>query len=91
MSPSESIHSTTARPEYSNISEAHENDLKSNFMVMIDLLNEKMNKSLKEIEEMIMKNWRTSRYHLKNVKNVTKITQLKEMNESDQDRKMEIE
>ena len=42
---------TTASPEYSDITEAQENDLKSNLMKMTDAFKEEMSKSLKEIQE----------------------------------------
>ena len=38
MTPSESRYPMTARPEYSNTAEAQENDLKNNFMKMIEIL-----------------------------------------------------
>ena len=44
-----------ARPEYSNTTEAQE-DLKTNFMKMIEVLKEETNKSLKEIQK-ITNNW----------------------------------
>lgn len=43
MSPPELSYHTTASPEYSNITETQENDLKTNFMKMIEVLKEKMN------------------------------------------------
>ena len=39
------------RPENPNADEAEENDLKNNFMKMIEALKEDMRKSLKEMEE----------------------------------------
>ena len=51
MSPSEHSYPTTATSKYSNTAEAQEEDLKTNFMKMIGILKEEMNKSLKEIQE----------------------------------------
>ena len=47
MSPAEANNLTTASPEYFNIAEAQENNLKTNFMMMIEILKDEMNKSLK--------------------------------------------
>lgn len=49
--PQEPSYPTTGRPEYCNTTEAQEKDLKRNFMKMIDILKEGVNKSLKEIVE----------------------------------------
>lgn len=43
--------STSPKPEYSNTAEAHEDDLKTNFMKIIEGLKEEMNKSLKDSHE----------------------------------------
>lgn len=51
MAPTESSSSTTERPEHPNSDEAEENNLKNNFMKMIEALKEEMKISLKEIEE----------------------------------------
>ena len=40
MAPPELSYPTTASPGYSNIAEAQENDLKTNFMKMIEVLKE---------------------------------------------------
>lgn len=48
--------STSPKPEYSNTAEAHEDDLKTNFMKIIEGLKEEMNKSLnttKDVEHRI--------------------------------------
>ena len=42
---------TTGRPEHPNTEEADKNDLKYNFMKMIETLKERMKSSLKEMEE----------------------------------------
>ena len=51
MSAPEPSYPMPERPEYSNASEAQEDDLKTNFMKMKAVLKEEMKKSLKEIEE----------------------------------------
>ena len=51
ISPLEPSNSTKAGPEDYKIAEAHEKELKTAFMKMIEVLNEEMNKSLKEIYE----------------------------------------
>lgn len=38
MSPAEPSYHVAARPKYSNVAESQENDLKINFMVMIEIL-----------------------------------------------------
>ena len=43
--------SKSARPEHPNTNEAEENDLKNNFMKMIEALKEDMKNSLKEVED----------------------------------------
>jgi hypothetical protein len=40
MTPTEPRYLTTASPEYSNTAEAQENNLKNNFMTMIELSKE---------------------------------------------------
>ena len=56
MSPPKPRNPTIASPDYFNTAEAQENDLKTNFMKMINVLKEKMNKSFKEIKEKKIKN-----------------------------------
>lgn len=56
MSPRDSC-PTIGSPRHSSVSEAHENDLKTNFMKMVELHKEEMKKSLKEIQENT-NNWR---------------------------------
>lgn len=51
MLAQEPSYPTAERPEYCNTTEAQEKDLKRNFMKMIDILKEGVNKSLKEIVE----------------------------------------
>lgn len=51
MAPSEPSNPTTARPEHSNTAKAQENDLKTDFMKMIEVLKEEMKKSLEEYQE----------------------------------------
>jgi hypothetical protein len=51
ISPLEPRYRTTAGPEYSNIHEAQEIDLKNTFMNIREMLKEEMNKPLKEILE----------------------------------------
>lgn len=51
MLPTEISHLTTASPEYSNTVESQGNNLKTNFMAIIDVLKEEINESLKEIKE----------------------------------------
>ena len=58
MTPLESRDSTPVRPEHPNANEAEENDLKNNFMKMIEALKEDMRKSPKEMEEKQNKNTR---------------------------------
>lgn len=55
MTPSDLRYSTTARPGYSNTAKAQENDLKSNLMRTKEAFKEKMNKSLKDIQENTIK------------------------------------
>lgn len=49
--PPEPIHLTRARHEHFNVSEPQENDLKTKFMKMREVLTEKMKNSLQEIKE----------------------------------------
>ena len=51
MAPPEPSYPTTARPKYSNIAEAQENNLKINFMRMTKVLKEEMSRFLREIQE----------------------------------------
>lgn len=51
MSPPEPSHPITESPEYSNIMEEKEDNLKINFMMMIEVLKKEMSKSLKEIKQ----------------------------------------
>ena len=51
MAPPEPSGPTIARHEHANTDEAEENDLKNNFMKMIEALKEEMKISLKEMEE----------------------------------------
>ena len=48
MSPPEPSYRTAASPDYSNTTKAKENELKINFMKIIEVLKEEINKSLKE-------------------------------------------
>jgi hypothetical protein len=52
---SEHSYPTTARSLYSNKKEVHENDLKPNVIRMTEAFKKKMNKSLKEIKEITIK------------------------------------
>lgn len=49
MSPSEPSHTTTASPDYPNTAETQGNNSKNNFMKIIEIHKEEINKSLKEI------------------------------------------
>ena len=51
MSPLEATYPTTVNPEYSSTAEAQENDLKTNFMKIIEVLKQEINKSLKKSRE----------------------------------------
>lgn len=51
MSPQEAQYPTKAHSAYSNISETQENYLKINFMKIIEVIKEEMNKPLEEIQE----------------------------------------
>ena len=51
MPPPEPSYPTAANSECSSTVEAQENQLKTNFMKMIEVFKEDMNKSLKEIQE----------------------------------------
>lgn len=51
MAAPESSQLTTASSGYSNAAEIQVNDLKTNFMKMIEALKEQMNKSLNKIQE----------------------------------------
>ncbi|CAH7300164.1 AC109844.1 [Phodopus roborovskii] len=51
MAPAESRDSIQARSEHPNTDEAEENDLKSNFMKIMEDFKEDVRKSLKEMEE----------------------------------------
>lgn len=75
---------TTASPEYPNTAEAQENDLKTNSMMMLDVLKEEMKNSRKEIEKQ-PKSWRKSANPLKNAKKTMKQThtQVKEPSGTD--------
>lgn len=51
MLPSELRNSNRKSPECSNTGEAQENDLETNFMNMIEVLKNEINKPLKEIKK----------------------------------------
>ena len=51
MSPSEISHSTRTSLEYSNIVKGQENDLKNNFVKMIEMFKEEISKSPKKQEK----------------------------------------
>lgn len=51
MAPSEHSYLTTATPGYPNTTQAQENDLKSNLIMIIDTFKEEINKSFKEIQQ----------------------------------------
>ena len=51
MPPLEPSYPTPVGPKYSNIGEAQEKYLKVNYVKMIEVLKEKINKSLKESRE----------------------------------------
>lgn len=51
MSPPEPSYPTTTSPENPDTTEAHENDLKTNFTKMIEVLKKKNNRFLKECQE----------------------------------------
>ena len=53
--PKELNYVTTASPGHPNTAEAQENDLQSNLIKMIEAFKEETNKSLKEIQENIIK------------------------------------
>jgi hypothetical protein len=55
MTSSGYSYTTIASPGYHNTNKAQENDLKSNLIMMIESFREKMNKSLKGIQENIIK------------------------------------
>lgn len=50
MSPLDPSHPTITSPEYANVAEEHENNLKTNFTKIIEILKKGKNKSCKEIE-----------------------------------------
>lgn len=54
MVPPEPSYFMTVRFEYSSAAEAQEDDLKVNFMRMIEALKEEVKTSLKEIEELCL-------------------------------------
>lgn len=56
MSPLEPSHPNTASLKYSNTAKAQEDDLKSNFMVMIEIIKEETKNFLKEMEGKTTKN-----------------------------------
>jgi hypothetical protein len=51
MIPSEPTYPTKTSPEYSNTAEMQEKNLKTNFLKMINILREEMNKYFKGIQE----------------------------------------
>lgn len=53
---SEASGSATTRPEYPNTNEPEENNLKNNFLKMIETLKEDIKNSIKEVEEKTNKN-----------------------------------
>lgn len=55
MCPPETSYPTTTSPEYSNTFEAQ--NVKTNFMEMIDVFNEEMNKSLKKPGRIWTSHW----------------------------------
>ena len=77
LAPPELGYPMTERPEYSNTFEWQENDLKTNFVKIIEVLKAEMKKSLK-IERKINKNWRSSINSLKNSEKAKKNKQVKE-------------
>ena len=60
--------STATRPEHPNADEAEENNLKNNFMKMIEALKEEMKNSLIKVEEKANKKWKKSINSLKKTK-----------------------
>ena len=76
MCPPELSHPTNAGPEYSNIGEAQEKDLKANSMRMVEIFKVEMNRLLREIQENT-NNWRKRI----NLLMKTKKTQTVEVNE----------
>lgn len=58
MSPLEPSYATRVGAEYSSILEAQEKDLKSNYVKMIEVYKEEMNKSLKKLRKTQRNNWK---------------------------------
>ena len=85
MSPLKPGYPTTAGPEYSNTAATQENDLNTNFMKMIEVLKEEMNKPLKESQE----NTNNQRKLINTFKKEQ--NSWKEINKTVQDLKMETE
>ena len=69
MVSSEACYPTTAHPEQSNIADAQENDVKTNFVKMIEVLQKEMNKPLKEIQKNTNKQQYEINKLLKNARN----------------------
>ena len=85
MAPPGTSDSVTAKSQHSNADEAEGNDLKNNFMKVIEALEEEIKNSLKEIEEKTNKNWKKSINHLKKTRKA-----IKQVKETDQDLTSEI-
>ncbi|KAK7807988.1 hypothetical protein U0070_016378 [Myodes glareolus] len=78
MAPPETGDSTAARPEYHGTYETEENDLKNNFMKMIEALIKEKKTSLKEMEEKMNKTLEEINKSLKETKKVKKKKTIKE-------------
>ena len=84
MAPSEPRYASTAKPGYPNKTKAQEEDLKSNLIMMIEVFKEKMNKSLKEIQENQIKQVEITKKKTNKYKEIQEntIKQVKDMNKT---------
>lgn len=89
ISPPEDSHLTTASPEHLTKSQDH--NIKANFVRMLEVHKEKMNKSIKDTEGKTIKRLEEMNKSHKEYQGSQENKQLKEMNKTIQDMKMEVE
>lgn len=89
ISPPEDSHLTTASPEH--LTKSQDNNIKANFVRMLEVHKEKMNKSIKDTEGKTIKRLEEMNKSHKEYQGSQENKQLKEMNKTIQDMKMEVE
>lgn len=88
ISPPEDSHLTTASPEH--LTKSQDNNIKANFVRMLEVHKEKMNKSIKDTEGKTIKRLEEMNKSHKEYQGSQENKQLKEMNKTIQDMKVEI-